>query len=145
MIQRIQSVYLLLAALLCAGVFYFDLYVYHTTVAGADVVNHLNVIQDFASLLIALVITILPLVTIFLFRNRKRQVSLSLLGILCIIGFMALSLWRVSMVGKLVPAPTSGNYWIGSVLPVIALVLEFMAISGIRKDDKLVKSVDRLR
>lgn len=38
-----------------------------------------------------------------------------------------------------------GNYGIGSVLPVAAIILLIIAISGIRKDEKLVRSVDRLR
>ena len=145
MIQRKQSLYLFLAALLNSGVFFFDLYFYHTMINGVDTIKKLRVNDDFASLLVALVITLLPLVTIFLFNNRKLQIKLSLFGILGIIGFIALLLWHVSDIGKQVPAPTGNSYWIGSVLPVASLVFMFLAIVGIRKDDKLVKSVDRLR
>ena len=145
MLQRKQSLWLLLAALLNAGVFYFDIYKTHTVVNGVDTLGSLRVADNFPSLLIALVMTAVPLITIFLFGNRKRQVNLSMVSILAIIAFVGLQLWRVTDLAKSMPPPSSGSYWIGMVLPVIALVLLFMAIIGIRKDEKLVRSVDRLR
>ena len=145
MIQRKQTLWLFIAALLNAGVFYFDLYRAHTVTNGADIVTPLRVADHYPSLLIALVMTALPFIKIFMFTNRKRQMRMSFAGILAIISLVTLLLFRVTNSGKLTPPPTSGNYWIGAVLPVIALVFMIMAISGIRRDDKLVKSVDRLR
>ena len=145
MIQRKQSLWLFLTALLNAGVFYFDLYKAHTPANGADVVMPLRVADHYPSLLIALVMTALPLITIFMFANRKRQMRMSFAGILAIIAFITMTLSRVTNLGKLTPPPASGSYWIGAVLPVIALVFLIMAIAGIRRDEKLVKSVDRLR
>lgn len=145
MIQRKQSIWLFIAALLNAGVFYFDLYRAHATINGADIVMPLRVADHYPSLLIALVMTALPFVTIFMFGNRKRQMRMSFVGILAIISFITLLLSRVTSLSKLIPPPTSGSYWIGAVLPVIAIVFLIMAIFGIRRDEKLVKSVDRLR
>jgi uncharacterized membrane protein len=87
----------------------------------------------------------LPFITIFMYKQRKRQVSLSLISILTVVSFIALVLWRVANLAKLPVPPTTGSYWIGAVLPVVSFVFLILAISGIRKDDKLVKSVDRLR
>jgi hypothetical protein len=56
---------------------------------------------------------------------------------------MALS--RVSQLEKMVPAPTNGSYWVGAVLPVASLIFLIMAAVAIRKDEKLVRSMDRLR
>jgi len=70
---------------------------------------------------------------------------MSWFSILGIILFIALLLWRVSGLAKIAPPPTNGSYWIGAVLPVIALVFLILAIIGIRRDEKLVKSADRLR
>ena len=145
MIQRKQSVYLFIAALLNAGVFYFDLYKTHTIVNGADTVGQLRVADHFPSLLIALVITLLPLVAIFMFNNRKRQIGMSAVTIVSTLAFIGLLLWRVTDLAKLTPPPSNGTYWVGSVLPVISMVFVFLAIMGIRRDEKLVKSVDRLR
>jgi len=145
MIQRKQSLWLFIAALLNAGVFYFDLYRAHIGTSNADIVLPLRVADHYPSLLIALVMTALPFITIFMFANRKRQMRMSFAGILAIISFITLLLFRVTNLGKLTPPPSNGSYWIGAVLPVIALVFMIMAISGIRRDEKLVKSVDRLR
>ena len=145
MIQRKQTLWLFIAALLNAGVFYFDLYRAHTVTNGADIVTPLRVADHYPSLLIALVMTALPFITIFMFTNRKRQMRMSFAGMLAIISFITLLLSRVANLSKLTPPPASGSYWIGAVLPVIAMIFLIMAISGIRRDEKLVKSVDRLR
>jgi len=145
MIQRKQSIWLFIAALLNAGVFYFDLYRAHMNANGADIIMPLRVADHFPSLLIALLMTALPFISIFMFGNRKQQIRMSFGGILAIVAFITLLMFRVTSLDKLIPPPTSGTYWIGSVLPVISVVFMFMAIAGIRRDDKLVKSVDRLR
>ena len=142
MIQRKQSLYLFIAALLNAGVFYFDLYKTHTMVNGADTLGQLRVSDHYPSLLLALVMTLLPFITIFMFGNRKRQMRMSFVSILAVISFITLTLSRVT---RITPPPSSGSYWIGAVLPVIAVVFLFLAILGIRRDENLVKSMDRLR
>jgi dolichol kinase len=145
MIQRKQSLWLFLAALLNAGVFLFD--IYHADVTNAGIVDHKFVrVQDhFPSLLIALVMTLLPLITIFMFRNRKRQTSMTVASIIATLSFEGMALSRVSQLEKMVPAPTNGSYWVGAVLPVASLIFLIMAAVAIRKDEKLVRSMDRLR
>lgn len=153
MIQRKQSLWLLIAALLSAGVFCFDLYRFHTSVSKplldktvpVDTVASLRVSDHFPSLLIALVMTALPLVTIFMFRNRKRQVAMITVNLIAALSFIGMELARVSSLSSTTPPATNGTYWIGSVLPVAAVVFLVMAIVGIRSDEKLVRSADRLR
>jgi hypothetical protein len=150
MIQRKQSLFLLIAALMGAGVFIFDLYRYHTSVHnmvnGVDTVvdtpGHLGVTGNYPLLLIAVVITILPLITIFMFKERKRQMAMTLVSLISTLTFIAMAL---SYITRITPAPLNGSYYIGSVLPCVSVVFLLMAILGIRKDDKLVKSMDRLR
>lgn len=137
---------MLLAALCNAGLFFFDLYHADAMVNGIAALQSLRVNDHFPSLLIALVITILPFAAIFMFKNRQRQRLMALLSLVFTIGFLALTLMRVSNFNdSAVSAPTNGSYWIGSVLPVLAIVFLIMAIRGIRNDEKLIKSLDRLR
>jgi FtsH-binding integral membrane protein len=145
MLQRKQSIWLFIAALLNAGVFYFALYTYHVSENGVDTIKELRVNDHFPSVLLTLVITILPLVTIFMYKKRRRQITMSTISILAIASFVTMTLTRVTYLGKTLPRPTNDSYWIGSLLPVIAMAFVFMAILGIRRDDKLVRSVDRLR
>lgn len=142
MIQRKQSLWLLIAALLNAGVFYFGVYRYRIMENGVDTLKEVRVNDHFPSLLIALVMAILPLITIFMFGNRKRQIAMSFVSILAVCSFIAIALQRTRNLNAL---PSSESYWVGAVLPVAAVVFLFMAIMGIRKDEKLVRSVDRLR
>ena len=147
MIQRKQTLWLFLAALLSAGVFYFDLYRVHTTINGVDTIMSLRVSDHFPALLIALVMCGLPFISIFFFKHRRRQVNMTMISLFATAAFIALMLWRgvPDFISKLSSPPVSSTYWIGGVLPVISLVFLVLAIVGIRKDEKLVKSVDRLR
>jgi hypothetical protein len=43
------------------------------------------------------------------------------------------------------PTPANGSYQLGSVIPVVVAVFLILALRGISKDEKLVKSMDRLR
>ncbi len=145
MIQRIQSIWLLLAGLVNAGLFFFALYRAEVMQNGVAVMHELRVNDHYPSLLVALVITAMPLIAIFMFKSRTKQRNMALFSIVASAGFIASTLMRVSNFNNGTSAPVNGTYWIGSVLPVIAIILLFMAISGIRKDEKLVKSLDRLR
>lgn len=145
MIQRIQSLWLLLAALVNAGLFYFDLYRADVVKNGQTVVDGLRINDHYPSLRIALVITILPLVIIFMYKQRKRQRSMAILGIVLNIGFISTVLMRVGNYTNSPAAPANGSYWIGSILPLLSMIFLFLALKGINKDDKLVKSLDRLR
>lgn len=142
MIQRKQSLWLFIAALLNACVFFFGIYRYHIMENGMDTLKEIRVNDHFPSLLLALVITVLPLATIFMFGNRKRQATMTFVSILGVCSFITIALARTRNLGAL---PSSESYWLGAVLPVASLVFLFLAIAGIRKDEKLVRSVDRLR
>ncbi|OJW82717.1 MAG: hypothetical protein BGO69_07015 [Bacteroidetes bacterium 46-16] len=139
MIQRIQTLWLFLAALVNAGLFVFDLY---RPADASGTLKPLNVIDNYFFVLIALVTIVLPLVTIFMFRDRKKQVRMTAVSIIASLSFISTMLMEVR---SSYPAGTSGSYWIASVLPVLAIIFLIMAIRGIRKDEKLVRSQDRLR
>jgi hypothetical protein len=145
MIQRKQTIWLLLAAILNALLFYFDLYRANMMENGIAVIQHLRINDHYPSLLVAIIITVLPLIAMFMYKARSRQKSLVLLSMVATIGFIALVLMRVSNYNNGTSAPVSGTYWIGAVLPVLSFILLIMALSGIRKDEKLIKSLDRLR
>lgn len=146
MIQRIQSLWLLLASLSCAGLFFFDLYRADTVANGLTVTEAIRVNTDFLFFLLALIITALPLIAIFLFKNRKTQRLLALLAMVLDLGFIAYMLMQVgNKTDSATSAPVNGTYWIGSVLPVLSFIFLILAVRGIRQDEKLIKSLDRLR
>jgi hypothetical protein len=80
------------------------------------------------------------LIDIFNFRDRKKQFWISIgLFVLSLLNIL-LYWWRSG-----VPPFESGNYSLGALLTLAIPVFLIMAARGIRKDDKLVKSADRLR
>lgn len=145
MIQRVQSIWLLFAGLANAGLFYFSLYKADKMVDGIAVATKMRINDHFLSLLLTLAIIAIPLVAIFLFKKRKQQMQVALLGLVGCAGFIVLSIMRISNFNNSTPAPVNGSYMPGIFLPIISMIFLVMAMRGIRKDEKLVKSLDRLR
>jgi hypothetical protein len=155
MIQRIQSIYLLLAGLAIFALFLFPLAhgVYINTIPSTikitgvyqDAGGHEAHMQTFTALIAATAIVgILPLILIFLYKNRKQQVMLCYLYILVIIGF---SFWMVQTVKSVTGGLTltTSNFGIGALLSSISIVFTLLAVKGIQRDEKLIRSADRLR
>jgi hypothetical protein len=141
MIQRIQSIWLFLAAA-CAFIAYtLSLYVGKL----ADNTERVFLIGGSLLLVVMLIGTgLLALVTIFLYKNRKLQFRLCILGVILSIGIIALEYFFVESFKK-ENLIVSGTYQLGALLPIVMVVLFIFASRGIYRDERLVKSVDRLR
>ncbi|ALJ04539.1 hypothetical protein APS56_05010 [Pseudalgibacter alginicilyticus] len=136
MIQRIQTLYLLLAALVSGGlIFVFHLWI---TEEGVKIFAPDNLL--FLSLFLGS--TVVSLVSIFMYTNRKLQFVLGRLNIILnfiLLGFFVYQSLNVS--GETAVSEKG----IGMFLPVVSIVLLALANKAIKKDEDLVKSVDRLR
>ena len=99
-------------------------------------------------MVLTLIGMLLPVATIFLFKNRPLQMRLIILAM----GLHGATL--VSMVMKCLDK-TAGNkfvfgmlgsqLYIGLAIPLISLILLYLAHHGVHSDEKLVKSADRMR
>lgn len=148
MIQRIQTVWLLLASLSIFALFLFPyLHDSGTTVLvrgryGPEGREAFFFLQTAATIILGL----LPLYTIFKFKDRKLQVQLIILAI-ALIGLFGF--WLYTSASKALVAGqhylSAGNIGVGFFLLPIAIVFLFLAMSGIRKDESLIRSADRLR
>lgn len=144
MIQRIQSIWLFLAAFISAALFIFPLY--HYTPAGAATPSLMGARNEYMLLILASLMTLMPMVTIFLFKNRKQQKGLVWISILAAAGFIAVMLMKIQGYKNAVPPATNDNFALpGPIIPVAVIVFLLLALSGIRKDEALIRSVDRLR
>jgi len=142
-----QTVWLLLAALLNGALFFTDIFSASTTNNGVTVsyAMRVNSAGNYSLLIAALAIIIIPFIAIFMFRNRKTQRNTIMGAIISTSGFLTLMQMRISTVNASPNPPVNGHYGVGAVLPIFALACLVLAIRGVIKDDKLVKSVDRLR
>ncbi len=136
MIQRIQTLYLLVATGVAGGLpFVFNLW--KTT--NDAVVYAL----DQPLLLGGFVLSaVLNLTSIFMFKNRKSQFVINRLAIILnFILLIALVYGSLNLPGEAAVSEKG----IGMFLPIISIVLLVLANKAIKKDEDLVKSVDRLR
>ncbi len=91
------------------------------------------------------VISILSLITIFLFKKRMLQIRLCIFNGILMLGFYALFGFFVWILkDQLAGAALSVKIALLS-FPIIALILDYLAIRNIGADEALVRSLDRLR
>ncbi|MDI9319100.1 MAG: DUF4293 domain-containing protein [Phycisphaerales bacterium] len=144
MIQRVQSIWLFVAAFLSGALFIFPLY--HYTAAGASTASLLSTRNEYMLLLLASLMTVVPMVSIFLFKNRKQQKGMIWVSILASLGFVTVMLMKIQNLKNAMPPATNDNFALpGPIIPIAAIVFLLLALKGIREDDALIKSVDRLR
>lgn len=143
MIQRIQSVWLLLAAICAAAMFFFPVY---GGVLQNGLPDNYLASSSYLLFLLAIVSAALPFITIFLFRKRQLQMKLTFVNILLGIGLIVMIYLKSNEFAVANAAIfKSSSYKIAAALPILSIILSIMAFRGISADQKLVKSTDRLR
>lgn len=157
MIQRIQSVFLFFVAVSMVLMLFFPLW------QKVDPSSSENVVMDsfyltyeksegivttentFYIAIVAVLIALVALISIFQFKNRLRQIKLGALISFLILGIMILSVYFVMQGEKLILPEQRGQYLWAFYLPLVALVFNFLSNRFIRKDEMLVRSADRIR
>jgi len=157
MIQRIQTTWLLLASLTLFLLFLFPYLQYFDNFGTAMAIKITGIYQGVSEgvvqiksfilqTIVTVVLALMPLVTIFYFKNRKKQLQITYLNIFLVI---LLAVWfYVSSNNAVVEINKTlalENIGIGALLAPLNIVFLYLAAKGIRNDEKLIKSVDRLR
>ena len=154
MIQRIQSIYLLLAGIFAALAFVTpcalftgaqpdatcSLYGCHnvaSTIAEEQFTNRFGV-----TLMTALS-TILPLIIIFGYKNRKRQISHVNLAMLLVVAWYAVCAAYCFAAASRTGFEVAPSY--GLAFPALSLLALYLAKRGIKHDEALVRAADRIR
>jgi hypothetical protein len=155
MLQRVQSIYLLISSLALYALFLFpfahDVYLNGkpTGIMVTGIFQEVNGQRAHTQFFIALtvaaaIIGLIPLIIIFLYKNRKQQIALCYAAILVIIGY---SFWMAQAVKNVMGSTEidTHNWGIGLFMTAISLLFIVMAVKAIQRDEKLIKSADRLR
>lgn len=149
MIQRIQTIFLMLAAAAGFGQFALP---YMSTEPGnpaatlpalAD--NVVNPLDNPGLLGLCILGGVVSLAAIFLFNNRPLQARIASGAAVASILLMALAAFVIFQLYQQMPSGGSTRYGLGLGLPVAALVFNWLAARFIRKDENIVRSADRLR
>ena len=136
MIQRIQSFYLLIVAIL-AGIlpFFLNLWI---NIDGVEVFADHEMIISIAFY----IITVLAIWSIVQFKNRKTQFVINRLNMILNVFLLGFFVYRsLNLSGETLVSEKG----IGMLIPVFSIIFLVLANRAIKKDEDLVKSVDRLR
>ena len=145
MLQRIQSVFLLLACVGYAGLFKYP-FATSTTSEAPLFEDQIFSVTDHTILLVLLALGLVTsALSIFLFNNRLLQMRLVLLSMIMALFLSIVAIWLVYSNASSWTQNLKIEDGIGIYITVITLILIILARVYINKDEKTVRSMDRLR
>lgn len=152
MIQRIQTVYLALALILIGFMAWLPL----GEIATSNLVFDFNikgvfneetgkvVVSGWPLVMLLVIIEVIQIMIIFGYKNRIRQMRMATFNILLMVGLLAVSWFFVRSSLKTI----GGGVYVfkmAMAFPLVAAILNYLAIRAIGKDEALVRSIDRIR
>ncbi|NLN96582.1 MAG: DUF4293 domain-containing protein [Bacteroidales bacterium] len=150
MIQRIQSVYLFLAAIAIAVMFFFPIANFYSDTfyfyLGLDGISDdtFMTINTIPLVIIAIVLILLAVFSIFMYKNRLLQMRVIRFGVLLDLAFIIVIYFGyIDSISQ--KANVEVQYKTGIYFPLAVLVFLILAIRAIMADEKKVRAADRLR
>jgi drug/metabolite transporter (DMT)-like permease len=152
MIQRIQSLWLLASAVCLSLMLFLPLAeirtdegtVYLAMSNGLRLVEGEMAMPTWPVFILVLVTALLLFLNIFLYRKRKLQIRFCVYGIILAFGMIGLMYYFWVVIFRQLEVD---SYYlrIPLILPVVSIILTYLAFRGIRKDEILVRSLDKIR
>lgn len=152
MIQRIQTIFLLIAMGLLISMFFIpfaELKDFQENFLRFDVIGVRLIGESgylfltYHLLIIVAASIVITFITVVKFKNRVLQIRLCIFNIMLLLGFYGMLFFLLNKVKAHFAA--SIFYAVPVLFPVLAVILLFLAIRGIRKDIILLRSYDRIR
>lgn len=141
MIQRIQTLWLLISTA-CAALFIFMPIYKGIYLNGTQ--QTVSIRENLFLLSGTAILTTISFLTVFLFKNRKAQKRLIILNILLIVGVFIAQYYLIEMFKKDMGI-AQGDWQMIAILPLFMLLFHVFAYRGIVADEKLLSSADRMR
>lgn len=145
MIQRKQTIFLLLSMLVIALSFFFPILGVEGAVGQEDLLFNLSAMGGTMSGNIGLFITMLVAfllngAAIFAYKERHKQMKMILGGVALMV------IWYVLIAITIHWTDVRLYHWhISAILPLLVIILNLMAYKGVKHDENLIKSMDRIR
>ena len=153
MLQRIQTVYLLIIVALTVALLFLPLAVLQSgdqlftfDASGLSTMTEQPelIYPTWGLFALVIIVSLLAFVTIFLFKNRILQIRLCIFNAILMFGIYGLfAFFTWIMKGQLETASMSFKFALS--FPLVSLILDYLAIRNIGADEALVRSLDRLR
>jgi len=135
MLQRIQTIYMIIAILIMGA-----LYIWFPTITdGETIVIDRQEVLVFGLIFGAIALTVIAILS---FKKRQLQFVLNRLAIILNFVLLGVFVYRALNISGEILVSEKG---IGVLIPIISIVFLVLANKAIKKDEDLVKSVDRLR
>ncbi|MFC2113693.1 DUF4293 domain-containing protein [Bacteroidota bacterium] len=152
MIQRIQTLFLL-GAVVCLAMMLFlplaeiltDTGISYTALGrGLQKEDGELILSTWPVFILILITAIMLTLNIFFYKNRKLQIRFCVYGIILGFGMIGLLYYFWVVIFRQLEVDT---YWIRIpvVFPVVAIILTYLAFRGIRRDEILIRSIDKIR
>ena len=159
MLQRVQTLFLVGIIVVMAASFFLPvwqeahpetsesltLHTWYSVRSNASGVHETVYVPYFAAAILILITCIVAGVEIFKYTNRPNQLKLGKINSLLIMVVLGILFYLVYTQEDIILPNQNGDYQAGIILPIVALMLNFLAGRFINKDEKLVRSVDRIR
>ncbi len=141
MIQRIQTLHLLFVVIFTLIALFFPPFLVYSAEGAAEYhfadLNHMN--------LLIWAICGLSLIAIFLYNSRQMQLKLLRVASLLTLGWIVWFAAELLMINAALEPGSTLDPDLTALLPVLSLFALLLAIRGIRRDEQLIRSADRLR
>jgi glucan phosphoethanolaminetransferase (alkaline phosphatase superfamily) len=155
MIQRIQSIFLLLISILMGATIFLPIWGKEDGTNKIEM-NSIEMIQTLAGdvtmqqttvylAIIAALTAILAFWNIFNFKNRRFQMKIGLFCMLLISAFISIEVAMTFYANGIFSPEVGGKFGVGFFLPVAAILFNWLSIRAIKRDEDMVRSADRLR
>ena len=155
MLQRVQTVYLLAATVLMSLMLFLPLAeiaaegtgIYEVLSKGWFITSGETAELAMATwpvFILVLFLTLLSLINIFLYKKRKLQIRICIYSIILAFGLIGLIYYYFVLGFRPLDEPAYALSF-PMVLPAIFIILVYLAFRGIRKDEILIRSQDRIR
>ena len=155
MIQRIQTIFLFAALALMVSMLLLpfaeivgsDGAIYTFSSSGmslAGVEGGTQILNAIPLSILIVALGAILLVTIFLFRNRRLQMRLCTYSIILEFGLIGLGYFYFFLAFRDIEV-SNYSFSLPLIMPVLSIILIYLAYRGIRKDDILIRSIDKIR
>ena len=138
MLQRMQTIWLLLATAFSFLTLRFPVYNGNKLVNETSEYNMLSATSSLFLIILSVATGLIALIAVFLYKNRGLQQKLCFVGLLLYIISGMLYYTQIKSF-------TEGAFTLWAVFYFLIPVCFILAIRGIYRDQRLVKSIDRLR
>lgn len=139
MIQRIQTIFIFAVVVLQSLLFFLPI-VKFLGADGTQVICKPINVMPLAVLCVAT--SLIAAVSIFLYKKRIIQMRVTIFNTIILLALQAYIIYYLILFSQ---SYTVVDYAIPTVFPLIAVILSFLAARSIRKDELIIKALDRIR